>query len=166
MAGVRQFKVASKKQYGDPQFFQLEEDMSSNLLHYGDAIDYQTRLASVFLTRAIRGDDLTVASNAVDVLESLVIRQVKDKIYQAQIKALIKNTEEKWNSLSNRDKKRYYEECKRQYVLSKFRLLTSLMGRVGLSYVQDVSIQVGETKTRKRRPKKDKKKDISELSII
>jgi len=140
-----------------PEFYQGEEDIPSRLINYGDTITRQTNIAAYFLTKAFTRSELVIAENAVNVLESLVIKQTKDGQYQASLKNLNKNIIQQWSSLSHRDKKLLFTHYKRQFIFSKFRLLADLMARAGLSYIQDISVSIGEPEKKRKYTKRKKK---------
>lgn len=127
-------------------YYGSDERSPSRVLDYRDLINEQTRITSQILTFAISDEQVLNAERAVDVLESLIIRQTADVRYRKEMMELNKNHNKKLRSLPSKTRQANLRDLKMQYTLSKFRLIMLLLSRKGLSYIPEISIVMQKKK--------------------
>ena len=126
----------------NPKFYQPGDRIPTRVVDYKQIITEQVQVCTQILNFAFSTADILNAENTVNVLESLVIRQTKDEDYQTKLKQLIENHERRWKEMNKKERRLLFKHMKRQYIVSKFRLLMILISKVGLSYVAEVSVLI------------------------
>lgn len=139
------------------EFFQGDDDVPTKVLDYRQLLSQQAWTTSMYLNQAHTKEQLVWAENAVTVLEALMVAQTKDSRYQKHIRDLMISHRNMFGAMSPRVRRSSYIHMKRKFVMTKFRLLLDLMSRVGLSYIPEVSVIVGDDNSKSVRVKPIKK---------
>lgn len=139
------------------KYFQGDGRMPTSAINYRDIITEQVRMTSYFLSTLSNEESVLLAENSVNVLESLLIRQVLSRSYQKSLNNVNDRHKKELKKMSNKQKGKTWVKMKKNYIFSKFRLLMLLLSRTGISYVPEVDIEVGGSNSIKLRGKKEKK---------